>query len=203
MAEISSIEDLRAEIARLRVVSKEQETVIRSDAADLREQMKPMNILMSVITSLTGVQMSKSTFVNNGFVFGLSLMIQRLLLKTENQVAEQVHRWTEALISKINDFMSKHSGGSKSKDFFAFGSLPASRRATGSHPGMRSAINFRMPMNGIKRIIPEEPHNKPPARIATIVIRVFTLSLLLTAQGKMTFASRYWTKVKMATTPSG
>jgi hypothetical protein len=116
MAEISSIEELRAEIARLRVVSKEQETVIRSDAAALREQMKPMNILMNVITSLTGVQMSKSTFVNNGFVFGLSLMIQRLLLKTENQVAEQVHRWTEAFISKINDFMSKHSGGSKSKD---------------------------------------------------------------------------------------
>ena len=90
--------------------------VIRSDAAALREQLKPMNILMNTITSLTGVQMSKSTFVNNGFVFGLSLMLQRLLLKTENQVAEQVHRWTEAFISKINDFMSKHSGGSKAKD---------------------------------------------------------------------------------------
>jgi len=116
MAEISNIEELRAEIARLRTVATEQETVIRSDAASLREQLKPMNILMNTISSLTGVQMSKSTFVNNGFVFGLSLMLQRLLLKTENQVAEQVHRWTEAFISKINDFMSKHSGGSKAKD---------------------------------------------------------------------------------------
>jgi hypothetical protein len=78
--------------------------------------LKPMNIVMNTLTSLTGVQLSKSMFVNNGFVFGLSLMVQRLLLKTENQVAEQVHRWTEALIGKINDFMSKHSGSAKSKD---------------------------------------------------------------------------------------
>jgi hypothetical protein len=116
MAEISNIEELRAEIARLRTVANEQEARIRLDAAALREQFKPMNILMNTLTSLTGVQLSKSMFVNNGFVFGLSLMLQRLLLKTENQVAEQVHRWTEALIGKINDFMSQHSGSSKSKD---------------------------------------------------------------------------------------
>lgn len=116
MAEISNIEELRAEIARLRTVANEQEAAIRSDATALREQLKPMNIVMNTLTSLTGVQLSKSMFVNNGFVFGLSLMLQRLLLKTENQVAEQVHRWTEALIGKINDFMSKHSATSKSKD---------------------------------------------------------------------------------------
>jgi hypothetical protein len=109
MAEISNIEELRAEITRLRTAANEQETVIRSDAAALREQLKPMNILMNTITSLTGVQMSKSTFVNNGFVFGLSLVLQRLLLKAENQVSEKVHEWTDALIGKINDFISRHA----------------------------------------------------------------------------------------------
>ena len=116
MSKISSIEDLRAEIARLRTVATEQEELIRTDTAAIREQLKPMNIVMNTLTSLTGVQLSKSMFVNNGFVFGLSLMLQRLLLKTENQVAEQVHHWTEALIAKINDFMSKHSGNAKAKD---------------------------------------------------------------------------------------
>lgn len=116
MSKISTIEDLRAEIARLRIAAGEQEELIRKDTAAIREQLKPMNIVMNTLTSLTGVQLSKSMFVNNGFVFGLSLMVQRLLLKTENQVAEQVHRWTEALIGKINDFMNKHSGNPKQKD---------------------------------------------------------------------------------------
>lgn len=109
MAEITNMRDLRAEIQRLRTISKDQEELIRLDAAQLREHLKPMNLLMNTISSLTGIPLSKSTFVNNGFVFGLSLMLQRLLLKTENQVAEKVHQWTEVLISKINDFMSKHT----------------------------------------------------------------------------------------------
>lgn len=116
MPKISDIYELRSEIARLKIVASEQEEMIRRDASAIRENLKPMNIVMNILASLTGVQLSKSMFVNNGFVFGLSLMVQRLLLKTENQVADQVHRWTDALIAKINEFMSKHSGGGKSKD---------------------------------------------------------------------------------------
>lgn len=116
MAEISNITELRTEIARLRDVASEQEELIRRDTAAIREQMKPANILMNTLTSLTGIELSKSMFVNNGFVFGLSLMLQRLLLKTENQVAEQVHRWTEALIGKINDFISRHAQAPKEKN---------------------------------------------------------------------------------------
>jgi hypothetical protein len=113
MAKISTIEDLRAEIIRLRGVAVEQEASIKRDVTALREQLKPMNILMNTVTSLTGVQMSKSMFVNNGFVFGLSLVMQRLLLKAENQVSEKVHEWTDALIGKINDFISRHAKSPK------------------------------------------------------------------------------------------
>ena len=100
---------LRAEILRLRAVADDQENIIRNDVASLREQWKPMNILVNTLSSLTGVQVSKSMFVNNGFVFGLSLVMQRLLLKAENQVSEKVHEWTDALIAKINDFISRHA----------------------------------------------------------------------------------------------
>jgi hypothetical protein len=113
MANISNITELRAEISRLRVVAADQEKVIKQDVAALREQWKPMNVLMNAVTSLTGVEMSKSMFVNNGFVFGLSLLLQRLLLKTENQVSEKVHQWTDALIGKINDFISRHAASPK------------------------------------------------------------------------------------------
>lgn len=116
MARITNIHELRGEISRLRTVADEQEQLIRRDTAAIRENLKPMNLLMSMVSALTGVQLSKSTFVNNGFVFGLSLMMQRLLLKTENQVADKVHRWTEALIGKINDFMTKHAESPKQKD---------------------------------------------------------------------------------------
>ena len=116
MAGITNINELRGEINRLRAVADEQEQLIRRDAAAIRENLKPMNLLMNTVTALTGVQLSKSTFVNNGFVFGISLMMQRLLLKTENQVADKVHRWTELLIGKINDFMTKHSESPKQKD---------------------------------------------------------------------------------------
>ena len=30
---------------------------------------------------------------------------------------------------------------------------------------MRSAINFRMPRKGTNKIIPDDPHNTPPAKI--------------------------------------
>jgi hypothetical protein len=108
--------ELRAEIARLRTLSDQQETVIRNDMASIREQWKPMNLLVNGLSSLTGVQVSKSMFVNNGFVFGLSLVLQRLLLKAENQVSEKVHVWSEALIGKINDFISSHAQTPKQKD---------------------------------------------------------------------------------------
>jgi hypothetical protein len=113
MDKISNIEELRAEIARLRGVANEQENLIRRDIASLREQWKPMNLLMNAIRSITGVQVSKSTFVNNGFVFGLTLLLQRMLLKAENQVSEKVHEWTDALIGKINDFISRHAKSPK------------------------------------------------------------------------------------------
>jgi hypothetical protein len=116
MAKISTIGDLRAEIARLRDVSNEQEQVIRKDFAALREQWKPMNILINTVSSITGVQVSKSMFLNNGFVFGLSLVLQRFLLKAEGQVSEKVHEWTDALIAKINDFISRHAKSPKQGD---------------------------------------------------------------------------------------
>jgi hypothetical protein len=55
-------------------------------------------------------------FVNNGFVFGLSLVLQRLLLRAENQVSEKVHEWTDALIGKINDFISRHAKSPKREE---------------------------------------------------------------------------------------
>jgi hypothetical protein len=48
-----------------------------------------------------------------------------------------------------------------------------------------------MAMNGIKRIIPAAPQRMPPARIIMIVTKVLMFSLLLTARGKIRFASRY------------
>jgi hypothetical protein len=116
MAKISTIEDLRAEIVRLRGVADEQEKIIRKDVSELREQWKPMNILVNTVSSLTGVQVSKTMFVNNGFVFGLSLVLQRLLLKAESQVSEKVHEWTDALIAKINEFISRHAKSPKQDD---------------------------------------------------------------------------------------
>jgi len=113
MKKITDMRSLRAEILRLRTVADEQENVIRNDVASLREQWKPMNILVNTLSSLTGVQVSKSMFVNNGFVFGLSLVLQRLLLKAENQVSEKVHEWSDALIGKINDFISRHAKSPK------------------------------------------------------------------------------------------
>jgi hypothetical protein len=113
MSKITDMRTLRAEITRLRAVADGQESIIRNDVASLREQWKPMNILINTLGSLTGVQVSKSMFVNNGFVFGLSLVLQRLLLKAENQVSEKVHEWTDALIGKINDFISRHAKAPK------------------------------------------------------------------------------------------
>ena len=47
---------LRAEILRLRAVADDQENIIRNDVASLREQWKPMNILVNTLSSLIRFQ---------------------------------------------------------------------------------------------------------------------------------------------------
>ncbi|MFN5295583.1 MAG: hypothetical protein ACK5BL_08645 [Flavobacteriales bacterium] len=115
MSKMTNMQQLRAEIDRLRKQADNEEAIIRNDIASLREQWQPMNLLVNSLSSLTGVNVSKDMFVNNGFVFGLSLVLQRLLLKAENQVSEKVHEWTDALIGKINDFISRHAESPKEK----------------------------------------------------------------------------------------
>ena len=115
MSRMTNMQQLRAEIDRLRKQADNEEPIIRNEIASLREQWQPMNLLVNSLSSLTGVNVSKDMFVNNGFVFGLSLVLQRLLLKAENQVSEKVHAWTDALIGKINDFISRHAESPKEK----------------------------------------------------------------------------------------
>jgi len=57
MARITDINELRTEINRLRAVAEQQEQLIRQDVTAIRENLKPMNLLMNTLSALTGVQL--------------------------------------------------------------------------------------------------------------------------------------------------
>jgi hypothetical protein len=57
MARITDINELRTEINRLRAVAEQQEQLIRLDVTAIRENLKPMNLLMNTLSALTGVQL--------------------------------------------------------------------------------------------------------------------------------------------------
>ncbi|MEY4593649.1 MAG: hypothetical protein RIQ47_59, partial [Bacteroidota bacterium] len=71
---ISNIDQLQAEIHRLKSVEAEQLAAIKKDVRDVRESLRPENILVNALSSMTGIKINKSEFLKNGIAMGLSLV---------------------------------------------------------------------------------------------------------------------------------
>jgi hypothetical protein len=107
MAKIENIHQLRAEIARMEGVCKQQEDKLRRDLQQLKEDFNPLNILMKTISSFTGVKLDRNAFMKDGIGFGLSLFFQRFILKAEKVVESKVYDFVDTAVEKIRKFMSK------------------------------------------------------------------------------------------------
>jgi hypothetical protein len=107
MKKIENIHELRAEIDRLKVVTKEQERLIKNEFKEIREDLKPENILWNSLSSITGIKMNKNEFFKDGIAYGLSLIIQRFILKTEKKVENKVYDFVDTIFERVKNIVNR------------------------------------------------------------------------------------------------
>jgi hypothetical protein len=107
MNKIENLEQLRAEISRMKTVAKNQEAVIKSDLKNIREDLKPGNIFKNIISSLTGIRLNKDDFFKDGIAYGLSLIIQRYILKTEKKMENKIYSVVDSIFDRVKNFVNK------------------------------------------------------------------------------------------------
>ncbi len=107
MKKIENTGDLRSEIARLKIVAKQQELKIKSDLKEIREDLKPENLLWNSFSSLTGIKVNKNEFFKDGIAYGLSLILQRFVLKTEKKVEGKVYDFVDTIFDRLKNLVNK------------------------------------------------------------------------------------------------
>jgi hypothetical protein len=115
MTNIENIHQLRDEIKRLREQSKQQELLIKDDLREVREDLKPQNILWSALSSITGIKTDRSEFFKNGIAYSVSILIRRFILKTERKAEHAFYGVVDDLFERIKKFINKFGGSEARK----------------------------------------------------------------------------------------
>lgn len=107
MNKVENIEQLRTEIARLKIVAKQKEQDIKNDFKNIEEEFQPANLLWKGFASIAGVNMSKNEFFKDGIAYGLSLLIQRFILKSERKMEDKVYDVVDTIFEKTKSFINR------------------------------------------------------------------------------------------------
>ena len=107
MSKINNITELRSEILRLQKQEKEQREKLKNGVKEIPEELKPANLFMNFISSLFGVHVEKNEFLKDGIAFGISLIIQRFILKTEKKFENKIYDWVDTMVKRIKHFMNR------------------------------------------------------------------------------------------------
>lgn len=116
MSRINNAAELRAEIVRLQKVASEQKQQIKNDVSEIGEALKPSNLLFSFLSSVTGINVDKNEFFKDGIAFGISLLIQRYIFKSEEKIEHKIYDWLDTLIIRIKDFIKRHTDSSSRRE---------------------------------------------------------------------------------------
>ena len=101
MNSIKTIGELRSEISRLEESAQQQESRLRDDWKELKESLQPRNLLVNLLSSLTGIKLSNPDFFRNGLASGISLLVQRYILKKESKVENVVYGWVDGIFDML------------------------------------------------------------------------------------------------------
>lgn len=117
MNKIENISQLKFEIDRLKRNAKDQELTLRNDLSALKEDIKPVNLILNGVSSLTGININKNDFFKDGIAYGLSLLFQRFVLKSEKKFEGKIYSFVDSIFERANSFMHKHTNSeAKRKD---------------------------------------------------------------------------------------
>ena len=115
MSNIHNIDDLRIEIARLKTISKQQEQLLRSDMLQIKEDLKPANLVANAFSSLTGIKLDRKTLLKDGLAVGLSMLLHRFVFKTERKIESKLAAYFWQLVEKVKEVVHSFSD-EKSED---------------------------------------------------------------------------------------
>jgi len=105
---IENIAGLRSEIKRLKGLSAVQEKIIRDDIADIKESLKPKNILMDALESITGLKFDRKSIFENGLTAGLFLLVKRYISRAESKAEDTVYETADRIFERVRHFISKY-----------------------------------------------------------------------------------------------
>lgn len=106
---IENIDQLRAEIKRLEQVAAGHKSGMKDGLHALQERLKPENILVNSLSSLTGITINKNEFLKHGIAVGLSLVLQRFIFKTEASLERKLYSWIDKLFDQVKYYTNKFS----------------------------------------------------------------------------------------------
>ena len=110
MTKIENLEQLQDEIKKLRELAKKQELQIKNDLFEIRDDLKPQNILLNALSSLTGIKINKKEFFQEGILSGLSLFLRRFVLKTEKKMENKFYDVVDGMLDKFKSLVNKFAG---------------------------------------------------------------------------------------------
>ncbi len=105
MDKVENIQQLHAEINRLKNVAKQQELDIKYNWINVKESLQPATLIWNGISNLTGINMNKQEFFKDGIAYGVSLFIQRFILKSERNMEKRVYNVVDGLFDRIRGVM--------------------------------------------------------------------------------------------------
>lgn len=113
---VHNIDDLRNEIGKLKTACAADEAQIKKDIEVLRNDLKPENMLLNVVSAITGIRFNREATGKGGILYGLSLLIQRLMLRAEKKAEDAVYGLVDVLFQRIQDFVHRHTSHEARRD---------------------------------------------------------------------------------------
>jgi predicted nuclease with TOPRIM domain len=106
---IENIKDLRREIKRLESLKKEQGNILKNDVAEIKESLKPINLINSLIDSFFHKTPNANDTLKDSFAGGLAFVLSNLLSKLFTNVEHKVEPIVLNLIEKARGFFKKRN----------------------------------------------------------------------------------------------
>ncbi len=105
---INNYTELKSEIARLEIKSKQQEEQLMDKLHELRSAFSPQNIVLNSLSSITGIPLNKADFVKKGLMVAATFIFQKFLRKSELKLETVIENWVKEITGKVKNFFRKN-----------------------------------------------------------------------------------------------
>jgi hypothetical protein len=103
---IENTDQLRKEIKRLEALKNQQELIIKQDVYEIKESLKPINIIHNIINSILSKNNSHDKPHSSISLFIISV-IEQVLPKVFSKFEDKVDPLVNSITEKLSNFFNK------------------------------------------------------------------------------------------------